>query len=189
MNNIISITAFFLTVVVASALFAQSGHATENEMLKNRSELVEFEAKKYKLCWINVDDGNITNEYLLEGYNLKNWRSMIASRIYMQVHNLKEILPVYIKSIKPYMANKPQLFKSEHIKSKHVIIETFLLAPDKSYYEYNIHLFKETPKGVVAYQFAEKLPFKKELDVSRIIKSRGNRIDLLSKMDLEFFEK
>ncbi|PID77650.1 MAG: hypothetical protein CSB24_00460 [Deltaproteobacteria bacterium] len=189
MNRLISITTLFLTIITASLSFADNGNKTGSELLQNRAESVSFDGKTYHLSWINVDGSNITNEYLIKGYNLENWQSMIASRIYMQARNLKEVLPVYVKSIKPYMANKPEFYKSEHIKSPHVIIEAFLLAPDKSYYEYNLHLFKETPKGVVAYQFAEKLPFKKELDVTDIVKSRGNRLDLLSKMELEFFKK
>ena len=153
------------------------------------NETVTFEENIYTLSWIDSRSNTITNEYLLPGENLNNWSSMIASRHFESVNELKQVLPHYMEKMKPLIASKPGFFKDNTIKSNHIIIELFLMAPDKSHYEYNLHLFFESPDGVKAYQYAEKIPLADKVDVSKQIKSRGTRMRILATMNLQHYKQ
>ena len=159
-----------------------------DEMLKGRNEFVRFDDKKFKLSWIDVSRNIITNEYLIEGETLTKWSSMFASRLFKQAREIKEVFPKYMEQIKPLIAVKPVFYKDYMIESENIVLEVFLMGSDKSYYEYNLHIFIEAEDGVRAYQYAQKLPFQSSLDVSNVVKSRDSRLIQLRAININFYE-
>jgi hypothetical protein len=159
-----------------------------DETLKGRNKFVKFDDKNYKLSWIDVSRNIITNEYLIEGETLTKWSSMFTSRLFKEAREIKEVFPKYMEQIKPLIAVKPVFYKDYKIESENIVLEVFLIASDKSYYEYNLHIFIEAEDGVRAYQYAQKLPFQTFLDVSNVVKLRASRLIQLRAININFYE-
>jgi hypothetical protein len=154
-------------------------------------EKIVFDENEYFLSWVDVKGNNVTNEYLIKGTTLEKWDTLLAVRLFKGKEiEIKEVLSQYMEQIKPLLAVKPDILKKEGTPvSEDVTLVLFLLSPDKTYYEYNLHRFVRDPSGVKSYQFAQRLPFKEKLDVSKVMTNQAKRIEQLGKLNVSVLEK
>ena len=138
---------------------------------------ITFEGHEYRLAYADVKGQTVTNEYLIDGESLSAWKTLIGVRHFRESKEVKDVLPPYLKQMQPHFAIKAEVVqKKDSSFPMDVALIMWLIAPDKSYYEYNLHRFVQTPNGVMAYQFAERLPFSARLDVSATMKMQSARL-------------
>ncbi len=146
----------------------------------DEGKTITFDRESYTLGWVDASNGTTTNEFYLPGEKPEDWTRMIGIRHFSGARQLKDAVNPWMAMVKPLIAAKPDAYEgNSKTGGKGVIIVVWLLSPDKKYYEYDMMRFVETPDGVMSYQFAEKLPFAKKLDVSATMKSLDERLDEL----------
>ncbi len=146
---------------------------------------VQFDDISYNLVFTDKTGGTITNEYVREGESLEEWSTLFAVREFQNQSSVKNPIQAVIDSTRQYMALPPKgLPSGDASTDKEMILVLWLVAPDQSYYEYDLYRFIYTGDKVISYQYAQRLPFSKNLDVSAEIKVQPRRIDELANMNV-----
>ncbi len=147
---------------------------------------ITFDGVTYVLASVDVSRATITNEYVPEGQSLKNWTTLLGVRRFAAARELNDVLPKYLGVIKPVLVGKPEFLKRRDVDaSQEVMLVALLVAPDKSYHEYNLHRFFRTADGVTAYQFAQRIPRTGSASaIDPVIKRQAQRIRLLYDVSL-----
>jgi hypothetical protein len=145
------------------------------------AKTITFDGVKYVLASVNISRATTTNEYVPEGQSLTDWTTLIGVRRFAAARELKDVLPTYLGVIKPVLVGKPEFLKRKNVDaSEEVMLVALLLAPDKTYHEYNLHRFFKTADGVTAYQFAQRIPGRGGASaIDPIVKRQAERIRLL----------
>ncbi len=176
--------ALFLVLAAACATTKTPQHFKNAE----GKPVIIFADKEYQLAFVDTTSNTSTNEYVPVGQTVKQWNTLIAVRLFKGVQHMDRVIPAYLESIKPLLAVKPEIFeRSGTDGTSDITLVLFLLAPDKTYFEYNLHRFVKTAEGIKAYQYARKLPFQKQLDVSGILKEQPQLMDMLGACDIPLY--
>ena len=174
-----------VAVVYAEKSSAQSADRSEHSAQAD-SKAITFDGVRYFLADVKVAGKTITDEYVPEGQSLTNWTTLMAVRRFGSASELKEVLPVYMRTIQPVLAGKPYFLKRNGVDpSQEVMLVLLLVAPDKTYHEYNLHRFFRTPDGVTAYQFAQRIPRTGDPSaIDPVLKRQADRIKSLNEITL-----
>ena len=129
---------------------------------------MNFDGDSFCLAWASVNGATISNEYVREQESVEGWTRMITTKEYVGTKTIKDFLPGYMSSVKPYMAVKPTLLELNNTKHKEeVILVLILTAPDKSHHEYVIHrVFVNEGGPVHSVIFSFKLPWGEDAPLS-----------------------
>jgi hypothetical protein len=146
---------------------------------------VRFDGILYNLVFTDKSDGTTTTEYVREGESLGEWSTLFAVREFQNQSSLKKPIQAVIDSTRQYMALPPEGLPSGGVSThREMILVLWLVAPDQTYYEYDLYRFIYTGGKVISYQYAQRLPFSKNLDVSREMRVQPQRIDELANMNV-----
>lgn len=147
---------------------------------------VTYDGARYELAFVDLKGKTATNEYVPEGESLSHWTTLIGVRRFGSATEIKDVLPTYVASVKPMLATPMEVLGRKGIgATQDVMVVLLLTSPDKSYYEYNLHRFIKTSEGVVAYQFAQRIPrVGGHADFTPIIARQAERIKELNDMNI-----
>jgi len=144
-----------------------------------------FDGDTYHQVREDVNDTLQTTEYLRTGESIDKWTKMLTVRQYPEASKIKQVFGIYLKSVIPMLALKPDIYGKKSSHKKDVIAVMLLLSPDKSYYEYIIHRFiSDDSYSVTSFFFSYKIPFKEELDASFIIENKNKWMIAISNLDV-----
>ena len=150
-----------------------------------------FDAQEYCLSWASVDGATTSNEYLRSGETVDAWVRMVTVKDYAGTKELKDFIPGYMDSVRPYMAMKADVFGPNEKKHKdELLLLLLLLAPDKSHYEYVIHRVYVDEEGPVrSVIFSLRIPFAKQVSFNEVMKSRDGWMKELSGLEPQALTK
>jgi len=132
---------------------------------------ITFDDMSFRHAWENPE-GLPTSEYVEEGATLENWEHLLAYRRYPGRDKPAEMVNWYLKQIKP--TQKPAMYQRAE-KRRDVMLVFMILAPDKSYVEFNIHRFVLEDGMVRSYQFAARNYKRSLTELSQEIKEKKAR--------------
>lgn len=159
-----------------------------------QDRVLQFGGIEYRLAFVDVaKGGEITNEYVPPGETLKNWTTLLAVRSWPKRSDALQTANAWIDFVRRHTFKQAETFqqtKSGPVTD--VIVEVWLLAPDTSYLEPNLHRFviEADTEGVKAYQFAERLPMNPKYggDITKFWNQRRARFDELAELRAPIFE-
>ena len=112
---------------------------------------LKFESIEFEHAF-SSQEGVPVEEYIDKGKTLKNWQYLLAYRTYKDFTKPNEVIKEYLKQINP--SQEPTFFSKDN--KNDIILVFMIIAPDKTYIEFNIHRFVLEDKIVRSYQFARK---------------------------------
>lgn len=179
----IAVAAIFaIEFCVCAVAMAQKAETPERSLT--------FQGTTYVLSSVNVTGQTITDEYVPTGDTLENWTTLIGVRQFRSAHELKDVLPKYFAMIKPVLYTKAEILKKDNVEvTDEVTLLLWLKDPNNSYLEYDLHRFIRTPNGVIAYQFAQRIPYEKRTNVTAIMTKQASRIQELNDASFPVYDK
>jgi hypothetical protein len=123
-----------------------------------QAAVLDFAGERYLLAFNQDNKQTLTQEFLRPGETLENWQRLIGVRHFRAAGALRDVLPEYLKVVRPSFLVPAQFFSRAEGNQNEVLLIMQLAPPDRSYIEHNVHRFVELPdgRGVVGYQFAWK---------------------------------
>lgn len=161
---------------------------TVGTQLSGQDRRVAFDGEQYHLAFVDVANGNVTNEYLKQDETLDSWTTLLAVRLWPQAKAANETAQAWLRSVQPLLSRQARLYERQNAAGgADVIVEAWLSAPDKSYIEANLHRFvADEHGGVKAYQFAQRMVMTKgRSDPSTFLKRRRDRFEELGNLVIE----
>ncbi len=152
--------------------------------------IVGFDQDSYALAWANVKDNVISNEYVRAGETVDHWERMLTFKEYTGAQHIKDVLPGYMASVKPLLAQKAKVFEKEDSRhTEEITVVLALLAPDKSHYEYVVHrLVADAKRPVRSMIFSLRIPYSESLDLSQIEKNKNKWMTGLEEVNPELYK-
>lgn len=173
----------FLTVSAFSGRKSKNEH-TQEQNNKDISISFIIDNENYEHVW--SDKSGTMKEYTRKGEGIKTWTRMITTHNYQGIKVIGEPISAYMTNVKPYLALKPEILKSNNSEMKEdLVLILVLLAPEKTHYEYVIARYIQNQElEIKSVIYSQKIPFKDNVDFSSIIKKQNSLIGQISKLKI-----
>ena len=175
---------FLVTIVCAIFALAEPAKAGVHSFY--------FSGAFYVLATVDVaKDGTITNEYVPQGQTIENWTTLIGVRYWPNMSKVTKAADGWVAVIRNVLVQNAQSYAAPGVKDD-IIVEAWLGAPDKSYFEIDLHRFvrEHGLTGVKGYQYALRL---KEVggkaDPTQFMKQRDALVSELNDLNVAAVEK
>jgi hypothetical protein len=175
---------------IAEAPPATSATATAtSEVAQPVTRTLTFDGVEYTLAWVDTSGNTTTNEYVPIGESLTEWSTLIGVRHFHKETKLEVVIPAYLETVRSVLATEPEVLPRDGVElTEEATLVLFFVAPDQSYFEYDLHRFVASPDGVIAYQFALRFPFSTNPDASAIFARQPERAKLLNELTLPAYD-
>lgn len=149
-----------------------------------------FDQEFYTLSRAEVRDNTTINDYLRDQDKNENWSRMLSFKRYDNTKKISEVLPAYMASIKPNLAQKAKVFEKEDSQhAEEILINFVTVASDRSHYEYVLQRFFSDPgQAVRSSAFRLRIPYEDNMDFSQFDKNRNKWINALEQVNPEFYK-
>lgn len=180
------ILAFFVVLAGCSSHAYQAPAAADNAGdILTAEKCLEFMESKFCPVWETAANNMRHVEYLSDTESLESWTQMITVRRYGGAAELKEVLPGYIKSVRPMIALKPEFYsKGDSAHVEDLIVFLVLKAPDNSHIEVVTNHYYHDGGGTIWSVFhSYRMPFAQQVEFTEVMKRRPDWFREVSEID------
>ena len=139
------LTSFF---VITALLVSIAAAEVETKSL-------EFDGETYYLAHTDQNDSQMIEEFVRKQDTIHKWQRLLSIRRFKALKDSRALVKSFVDALKEQNAKAPYDVQVNKATGE-ILFDFVVWAPDGSTAEFNVWKFKNTPEGVVGYQFAIK---------------------------------